>query len=97
MAKILPSAEALNQEIINELCNGRQFYSAMEEVRERNSAQIAQDFKGTKSRGGLMHLGEIPQHEYFKMMQWQGEDCWSDRSFVKDFQKHNPHLFSHKV
>lgn len=97
MAKISMSEEAMNAAVINELCSGRQFMQSLEEMRERNSAQIAQQYRGTKSKGDLMHIGEIPQHEYFKMMQWHGEDCWSDREFVRHVQKTHPHLFSHKV
>ena len=87
----------MNQAIINELCSGRKFHESLQEVREANSARIAEGYKGAKSKGDLMHLAEIPQHEYFKMMQWHGDDCWDDREFLRHFQKTQGHLFSHNA
>jgi hypothetical protein len=97
MAKFSMSEEALNHEIIKELCSGRQLMDSMEEYRERNSAQIAQDYKGCKSVGGLMHLAEIPQSEFFKLNQWLGHGWENDRATLRHVQKTHPHLFSHKA
>ena len=95
--KILESPESLNAAVIREIMTGEQLKNQLEAAREANSARIAQDYKGTKSKGGLMHLAEIPQREFFKLTQWLGDGWWNDRATLRHMQKTHPHLFSHKA
>lgn len=83
--------------VIREIVTGEQFKQALEADRERNSAKIAEEYKGTKSRGGLMHLAEIPQREYLLLCQWYGNEWTRDRQMVRHIQKTHPQFFSHRA
>lgn len=83
--------------VVTELLRGEHAKSILEEQREVNSARIAQDYKGTKSRGGLMHLAEIPQREFFLLTQWLGDGWWNDREVLRHLQKTHPQFFSHRA
>lgn len=97
MAKIIESQEAMTAAVIREIMTGEQLKDQLEHQREVNSARIAEDYKGTKSRGGLMHLAEIPQREFFRLTQWLGDGWWNDRNTLRHLQRTHPHLFSHRA
>jgi len=97
MAKIIESQEAMTAAVIREIMTGEQLKAQFEAAREANSARIAEDYKGKKSRGGLMHLAEIPQREFFRLTQWLGDGWWNDRNTLRHLQRTHPHLFSHKA
>jgi hypothetical protein len=91
----LETQAGMNAALIREIITGEQLKNQMEEQREANSARIAHDFKGKKSKGGLMHIAEIPQREFFRLTSWLGEGWWNDRPTLRHLQKTHPHLFSH--
>lgn len=91
------SEEAMTQAVIKEIMSGEKLKQQFEAQREANSARIAGDYKGKKSRGGLMHLAEIPQREFFLLTQWLGDGWWKDRSVIKHLQKTHPQFFSHNA
>jgi len=92
------SEAALNHALITELCSGRKFMEAKQELRERDCAREALAARGHKSIPQLGKLAAvIPQHEYFIMRERYGEECWHDREFVRDFQKTQSHLAVHKI
>ena len=95
--KIIESEEAKTAAVIREIMTGEQLKAQFEEQRHRNSAKIAQEYRGTKSKGGLMHLAEIPQREYFLLNQWYGIGWENDRTMLRHIQKKHPELFSHKA
>lgn len=89
---------AMHQALINELCTGRKLAEVLEDKREVHAARVAQAARGHKTIEGLgKQIGEIPQDTYFKVMQSQGQGCWQDRGFVRDFFKRNSHLRSHHI
>jgi hypothetical protein len=45
----------------------------------------------------MIHLAEIPQREYLQMIHKYGDECWTDREFIRDFQKHEPTMASNKI
>lgn len=94
---IVESEEAMTSAVIREIMTGEQLKQQFEAEREANSARIAEEYRGTKSRGGLMHLAEIPQREFMLLCQWYGPDWVSDRSMVKHVQKTHPQFFSHSA
>lgn len=85
--------------LIRELITGEQFKKACEKTREIEAAKIAQDYRKIGRRRGakMVHLAEIPQREYLQMVQKYGNECWNDREFVADFQKHEPTMASNKI
>lgn len=97
MSKIIESEEAMTAAVIREIMTGEQLRNQFEAAREANSARIAADYRGNSSKGGLMHLAEIPQREFFQLTQWLGDGWWNDRATVRHIQKTHPHLFSHNA
>jgi hypothetical protein len=93
----IESEAAMNAAMIREIMTGEQLKNQLEEQREANSARIAEDYKGCKSKGDLLHLAEIPQREFFRLTQWLGDGWWNDRDTLRHIQKTNPHLFSHRA
>ena len=89
---------ALNNALVAELCSGRRFMEARQELRERDCAREAFASRGHKTIDKLGKLAAIvPQHEYFLMRSKYGEDCWHDKEFIRDFQRTQPHLAVHKI
>ena len=85
--------------LIRELITGEQFKKDLEKSREIEAAKIAQDYRkiGRRRGGKMTHLAEIPQREYLQMVQKYGNECWNDREFVADFQRHEPTMASNKI
>lgn len=84
--------------LIRELCSGRAFVEQMAKYRETQAAMIAhQDRQNINRKSTLRKLAEIPQREYLLMAQKYGSECWDNREFVKDFQRHEPELAVEKM
>lgn len=49
---------------------------------------------GVAINGLGQKLGDIPARVYFRWMQQEGRDCWSDRNFCHEFFADNPALKS---
>lgn len=96
---VKPSDEALTHALIRELTTGEQFKKACEKVRELEAAKTAKEYRDMGRRRGarMTHLAEIPQREYLQMVHKYGVECWNDREFVADFQKHEPTMASNKI
>jgi hypothetical protein len=89
---------AMDAALIRELCSGRAFVEQMAKYRETQAAMIAhQDRQNINRKSTLRKLAEIPQREYLLMAQKYGSECWDDREFVKDFQRHEPELAVEKM
>jgi hypothetical protein len=89
--------EMMNQALINELCSGRQFMTAMERKRELEAAAIAAKSRQEAPGKNFRHIAEIPQREYLLMADKYGVECWDDREFVRDFQRLEPEMAVHKI
>jgi len=97
---IRPSEEAMTHAFIREIITGEQLKSEItQHKREKEAAQVAKEYRdrGRQKGARMTHLAEIPQREYLQMVQKYGEACWSDREFIRDFQKHEPTLASNKI
>jgi len=89
---------AMDAALIRELCSGRAFVEQMAKYRETQAAMIAyQDRQNINRKSTLRKLAEIPQREYLLMAQKYGSECWDNREFVKDFQRHEPELAVEKM
>jgi len=96
MAKIAISQEAMHDTLIKELCSGRRFMEELkhkEKWEERIAAKEAQAMRGNKGKT-LKFAGSIPASDFFTIRNHQGDGCWDDRGFVKDYFKKHPHLKS---
>jgi hypothetical protein len=92
------SDEAMDAALLRELCTGRKFMEAKQRARERACAQEAQAMRGHKSVPGLGKcVLNIPAHEFFLIREKYGDDAFSDRGFIRDFQRLEPHLAVHKA
>lgn len=91
------SEEAMTAALINELCSGRQFLDSLQKYREVSAAKIAADSRKYTPNKNLRHVAEIPQREFFQMSHKYGHECWSDREFVRDFQRLEPTMAVHKI
>ena len=83
--------DAITDALVKELCSGRKFKEALQNKREIEAAAEARSMKDAKSILGKP-IGAIPQHEYFLLANKYGNECWDDRSFVRDFFKSQTHL-----
>lgn len=90
------SDEALNDALIKELCSGRALMETLQNEREMECAKEAEHYRKYGSKNWKF-LASIPQHEYFILRQKYGDNCFKDRSFVRDFQKTQPHLSAAKA
>lgn len=90
---------ALDRALMLELCSGRRFMEANERFREEDCEAEAAKYRGAKSTEILgKHVATIPQHEFFTVAQKEGgTECWHDRGFLRDFQRHFPNLATGKV
>lgn len=92
------SQEAQNAALIEELRNGRMLKETMQECRERAASLEAQQMKGHKTIAGLgKAVAVLPAHEFFLMREKYGEEAFADKGFVRDMQRHEPHLAVHKI
>ena len=88
----------MHQALVRELCSGRQLAETLEDKREIEAAKVAQQARGHKSIEGLgKQIGEIPQDTFFQILRSQGEGCWQDRGFVREFFNKHSHLRSHRI
>jgi len=88
----------MNAALVRELCSGRMLMETMQQFRERDAAAEAKSFIGHRSIPGLgKHVASVPAHEWFLMRERYGEDCWSDKGFVRDFQRLEPEMASNKL
>ncbi len=93
------SEEAMTDALIKELCSGRQLMDSLQHRREIEAAEVAKQYRDIGRRKGarMVHLAEVPQREYLQMIQKYGNECWDDREFIRDFQKHEPAMASNKI
>ena len=91
------SNDELDARLINELRTGRQLLDTMREGREKSAAQIAWESKQHKPKTHMRHVLEIPQREYFQLINKYGIDCFDDKGFLKDMQRLEPDLAVHKL
>lgn len=89
-------SHGLEKALIREIITGEQLKLSLQKEREMACAKEAQHARDHGTKNWKL-LASVPQHEYFKMRQWIGEDCWNDRGFVKHFQKTQPHLAAAKA
>ena len=96
---IKASEEAMTDALIKELCSGRQFLDSLQDRREIEAAKVAKDYREIGRRKGakMVHLMEIPQREYMQIAQKHGAECWDNREFISDYQKHEPAMASNKI
>lgn len=88
----------LDRALATELCSGRKFHEATLRARERACAQEAFAARGHKTMAGLGKLVlTIPDNEYFQLTNKFGYKCFDDRRFIKDMQRLEPELATHKV
>ena len=80
--------EEINAALVRELCSGRKFIESMEKRREIEAAEEARKMREVKSIAGKP-VGSIPQREYLLLANKYGNECWDDRTFVRDFFKSN--------
>ena len=83
--------EEINAALVRELCSGRKFIESMEKRREIEAAEEARKMREVKSIAGKP-VGSIPQREYVLLANKYGNECWDDRTFVRDFFKSQSHL-----
>jgi hypothetical protein len=83
--------EEINAALVRELCSGRKFIESMEKRREIEAAEEARKMREVKSIAGKP-VGSIPQREYLLLAKKYGNECWDDRTFVRDFFKSQSHL-----
>jgi hypothetical protein len=83
--------EEINAALVRELCSGRKFIESMEKRREIEAAEEARKMREVKSIAGKP-VGAIPQREYLLLANKYGNECWDDRTFVRDFFKSQSHL-----
>ena len=83
--------EEINAALVRELCSGRKFSESMEKRREIEAAEEERKMREVKSIAGKP-VGSIPQREYLLLANKYGNECWDDRTFVRDFFKSQSHL-----
>ena len=83
--------EEINAALVRELCSGRKLIESMEKRREIEAAEEARKMREVKSIAGKP-VGSIPQREYLLLANKYGNECWDDRTFVRDFFKSQSHL-----
>ena len=83
--------EEINAALVRELCSGRKFIESMEKRMEIEAAEEARKMREVKSIAGKP-VGSIPQREYLLLANKYGNECWDDRTFVRDFFKSQSHL-----
>jgi len=84
--------------VMKELCSGRRLLDEMQHYREVDAAREAAAQRGSKSAGALgKAVLAIPQREWFQMREKYGDECWSDRGFVKDVGRLEPQFKIHNV
>jgi hypothetical protein len=83
--------EEINAALVRELCSGRKFVESLEKRREIEAAAEARKMREVKSIAGKP-VGSIPQREYLLLANKYGNECWDDRTFVRDFFKSQSHL-----
>lgn len=88
---------ALTDAIITELRTGRKLMEARQHLREKDARREAQELRGTTHGVLGKALAVVPQHEFFLMRNKYGPECWSNREFIKDFQKLEPELKVHNA
>lgn len=93
------TVEAQNAALIHELCSGETFLEEVkrkDEIAEQMAAQEAKAMRGVKG-GQMKFVGAIPASDFFKIQQHQGNECWDDRSFTRDYFNKFTHLKSANV
>ncbi len=88
---------AVTEALLKELRWGRQVKETFQQVREADCAVDADKMRGHKSNALGKCVINMPAYEYFNMVNKYGHDAFSDRGFIRDFQKSQPHLSPNKA
>lgn len=81
----------LQRAILNELRTGEQLERATQERRLRQAHAEAKTHDPKKTAAGLMKpILCVPGREFFRIREQFGEDCWDDRTFIRDYQRNVP-------
>lgn len=92
------SEAEMTRAAIREIITGEKLLNEMQHLREHHAAREAQSLKSARTAGALgKPVLVIPQREWFRIRAEQGDDCWSDRGFVRDMQKKAPQLAPFKA
>ena len=93
-----PSEESLTNDLFQEIRKGIQVQESFQQVREAACANLAALAREAKSKSPMGRIAAIiPQDDYFHIGAKYGMECWNDRSFVRDFQRHEPSMAVAKV
>ena len=93
MANIISSLQRVNEGEITaalerEIRSGEKMTQALQAHRLRKAARESSQHDRHKTAGSLGKLAlTIPQTEFFRIRQNYGEDCWNDKTFIKDYQR----------
>jgi len=90
------SDSEMNAALVRELCSGRMFMEERQKVRELKCAQEAAIARDQKSKNWKL-LAIMPQHENLIIGEKYGHECWQDKGFIQDFQRHHPELSVSKI
>lgn len=83
---------------IREIITGEKLLNEMQHFREHEAAREAHAMKSARTAGVLgKPVLVVPQREWFRLREEQGEECWSDKGFIRDMQKRAPQLAPFKV
>ena len=92
------ATEEVTSELLRELRWGRQVKQSFEQIRETDAAIEAKAARGHKSIPGIGKLAVVvPAYEFFTIREKYGPECWSDKEFIKDFQRLEPTMKSNSV
>jgi hypothetical protein len=92
------SGEALDHALMTELCSGRRFMEAKQEVREKAAKAEA---LAMRDHNAISAMGKcvlnLPSHEYFLIREKYGHDAFHNKEFIRDFQRLEPGMAVNKV
>lgn len=93
MANVISRLRRVNEGEITaalerEIRSGEKMTQALQVHRLRNAAREASQHDKHKTAGALGKLAlTIPSTEFFRIRQNYGEDCWDDKTFIRDYQR----------
>ena len=93
------SKEEYDQALYSELRSGVMAKEALEKMRELKAAKEAQEIKKFQHLGfkNMRCIAVTPAWEWFNTRRKYGNEAMHDRGFIKDYQKHFPHLAPNKI
>jgi len=79
-----------------ELRFGEEFNKANAAFREEDIAKEVQDQVRSVQGLGRM-VAAVDANTWFKVRENYGDEAWSDKGFIKDYQRHHPDLCPNKA